>query len=134
MRRQIISKFKMPISDVKPLNKPNFGLGGVGNEARSLHQNFVPRQPPGITATPGKQMPTIGYNTLDTVRPQSALEASMDAGAQHLREMTFQEKLREMLEFLYKAPRGLMANPLLVPMNVLRHEGLLGQNYNEPQS
>lgn len=132
-KKQIYESMKMPLGDVKAKPVNNFGLGGTGPKKRSLHDEFEPRQPPGVSARPPQDMGTIGYNKLETYRPESPLERGLEEGAQALRDMNFQGSLQDMLDFLYKIPRGLLSMPLMVPENVLRQQGLLGRP-PEPRS
>lgn len=127
-KKMVSENFRMPISDVKSKPSTNFGLGGVGPNKRSLHETNTLREPPGQFARPPNDMPAIGYNNLPTTRPQSLLERGMESGADELRDMTQTDKLKDMLEFLYKIPKGLLSFPMLMNLHVMKNEGLLGRD------
>tara|TARA_R110000803_G_C11775759_1_gene295902 strand:+ start:72 stop:539 length:468 start_codon:yes stop_codon:yes gene_type:complete len=124
--KTVSENFKMPISEVQAKPSTNFGLGGIGQQQGSLHDRFTPRQPPGQFAKPPNNMPTIGYNNIPSARPQSLLEGGMEQGANELRDMKQTDKLKDMLEFIYKIPKGLLSLPMLIDMHVMKNEGFLG--------
>jgi|TARA_R110000868_G_scaffold231154_2_gene484518 hypothetical protein len=123
-KKMIDSIMKFPLGDVKPKASTNFGLGGVGNPNKRVSEQFSPRQPPGVTARP-ESMETMGYHSMPTQRPQSRLESGLESGADAGRSIKQLDALKDMLEFLYTIPKGLLSMPMMVPRHVLQGEGLL---------
>tara|TARA_R110000824_G_scaffold400154_1_gene607021 strand:+ start:44 stop:502 length:459 start_codon:yes stop_codon:yes gene_type:complete len=126
-KKEVVEPYAVNVSpNLKPPKSQNFGLGGVGKPRQRMHERDQFRPESGKWAKPENDMSTMGFHEdMKTFRPQSLLEGGLDDAAQYLRDMEFQQKLQEMLEFIYKVPKGLLSMPMIVPRQVLQGEGLL---------